>query len=481
MRLYSILSDHSLYDYHKKVHGLLIEYRQLEKSGNTVQLKSKKNVGTLFRKIKKTKRGLNMDCLDGIIKLNKENYTIDVGARTTFHTITLETLKHNLMPKVLPELSSITVGGAISGVGLESSSFKYGWVHDAVVSMDVLVADGKIVTCTADNVHKDLFHAMPNSYGTLGYITRVKLQLMKTKPYVQLRNNTFTNATAAFNFMEGLCKYNNETHITGTDKTVDFIDAVAFSKDNIVVAIGKFTNVGIGCSHYPSDGIYYKSLTEKSEDRLSVYDYCWRWDSDMFWGTEGMFLLQNKWVRRIFGRSLFNTPVLRTLNILISKYRKMYATYWSKKTPSKRVSPLYERIIQDIGIPMKKTPDFFDWLDKKINVYPVWLCPIKPKDSSDNTYAWNLNDGQLYFDIAIFGKKKTDEDPKHAYYNKLIEEKMLELDGNKSFYSDTYFTDEQFNKVIETEKYKEVKAKYDRDNKFMNLYDKVISLSLIHI
>ena len=53
MRLYSILSDHSLYDYHKKVHGLLIEYRQLEKSGNTVQLKSKKNVGTLFRKIKK--------------------------------------------------------------------------------------------------------------------------------------------------------------------------------------------------------------------------------------------------------------------------------------------------------------------------------------------------------------------------------------------------------------------------------------------
>ena len=177
------------------------------------------------------------------------------------------------MPKVLPELSSITVGGAISGVGLEYSSFKYGWVHDVVISMDVLVADGKIVTCSADNENSDLFHAMPNSYGTLGYITRVKLQLMKTKPYVYLRNNTFTKAEDAFNFMEGLCKYSSETHICGTDKTVDFIDAVAFSEDKIVVAMGKFTDVGYGCSHYPTEGIYYKSLKTKKENRLSIYDF----------------------------------------------------------------------------------------------------------------------------------------------------------------------------------------------------------------
>ena len=36
------------------------------------------------------------------------------------------TLKYGYMPLVIPELRSITVGGVISGVGIESSSFKHG-------------------------------------------------------------------------------------------------------------------------------------------------------------------------------------------------------------------------------------------------------------------------------------------------------------------------------------------------------------------
>ena len=110
------------------------------------------------------------------------------------------------MPKVIPELSSITVGGAICGISIESSSFKYGWVHDTIIDMDVLTADGEVLYCTRENENKDLFNAIPNSYGTIGYITRAKIQLVKSKPYVKLTTHKFGNTKKAFEFMK-----NNKT------------------------------------------------------------------------------------------------------------------------------------------------------------------------------------------------------------------------------------------------------------------------------
>ena len=94
-----------------------------------------------------------------------------------------------LMPTVVPELKSITIGGAVVGVGVESSSFRsvsiasgccrnrhcrYGFVHETILEMEVLLANGEVLICTPDNEHSDLFFAIPNSYGTFGYILRLK-------------------------------------------------------------------------------------------------------------------------------------------------------------------------------------------------------------------------------------------------------------------------------------------------------------------
>ena len=50
----------------------------------------------------------------------------------------------------------------------------------------MLPGDGRVVTCTPDNEHADLFFGFPNSYGTLGYALRLKARTMPVKPYVQL-------------------------------------------------------------------------------------------------------------------------------------------------------------------------------------------------------------------------------------------------------------------------------------------------------
>ena len=90
-------------------------------------------------------------------------------------TITLEPMvnmgqiSHFLIPRgytipVLPEMDDLTVGGLYMGVGIETSSHKYGLFNDSVISADIVTASGEVVTCS-NTQNKDLFDALPWSYG----------------------------------------------------------------------------------------------------------------------------------------------------------------------------------------------------------------------------------------------------------------------------------------------------------------------------
>ena len=417
------------------------------------------DIGTLFRSVnKKSDNYFSIDNLNGIIHFDAENKWIEVGGKTRYYDILKYTLKYNLMPKVVPELSSITVGGAITGISIESSSFKYGWGHDSVIDIDVLTADGEVLFCEKNNENKDLFNSIPNSYGTLGYITRAKIELVEAKPYVKLINYKFNDSKSAFEFL----------NIQVKNKDADFIDAVAYDSLNIHVILGFMcdnindNNIIDTCklSQYPKHGIYYKSIKQLRYDCLTIYDYIWRWDADMFWGVTDVPILENKWFRRIFGRCLLNTRVLRSV-------QKIFIDYKSKKK-----SITKEKIIQDLGVPEENSIEFFDFICREINKYPIWICPVVPKKM--DSHLWTFNKNKIYYDIGVFTRKKTNGIP--FYYNRLLEEKLLELNGNKCFYSDTYFTREEFDKVIDPEKYKLMKEKYDPQNHFGDLYDKVVTL-----
>ena len=91
---------------------------------------------------------------------------------TTYEDLVDATLPHGLMPLVVPQLKTITLGGAVTGLGIESSSFRNGLPHESVLEMEILTGDGEVVAATPDGEHADLFHGFPNSYGTLGYALR---------------------------------------------------------------------------------------------------------------------------------------------------------------------------------------------------------------------------------------------------------------------------------------------------------------------
>ena len=134
-------------------------------------------------------------------------------------------LPYGLAPLVVPQLKTITLGGAVTGLGIESTSFRNGLPHESVLDMDILTGTGDVLTASPDH-HGDLFRAFPNSYGTLGYSVRLKIELEPVKPFVALRHLRFGSLLNMVATMDRIIETG------GLDGApIDYLDGVVFSAD----------------------------------------------------------------------------------------------------------------------------------------------------------------------------------------------------------------------------------------------------------
>src|SRR3954451_6422179 len=139
---------------------------------------------------------LDASGLSGVIAVDPVARTADVAGMTTYEDLVDATLRYGLMPLVVPQLKTITLGGAVAGLGIESTSFRHGLPHESVREMEVLTGSGEVVTATPDGEHADLYRGFPNSYGTLGYALRLVIDLQPVRPYVRLRHRRYPDAAA---------------------------------------------------------------------------------------------------------------------------------------------------------------------------------------------------------------------------------------------------------------------------------------------
>ena len=163
-------------EYENKKKRLIEEFALKIKDKKKIRLG--KSTSNLFRHRKGNTSTINVRDFNKVINVDAKNLIAEVEGMTTYEELVKQTLKHGVMPTVVPELKSITIGGALTGIGIESSSFKYGLVHETITETEILLSDGSTAICTADNKHKDLFFGFPNSYGTLGYALKLKIKLI---------------------------------------------------------------------------------------------------------------------------------------------------------------------------------------------------------------------------------------------------------------------------------------------------------------
>jgi FAD/FMN-containing dehydrogenase len=403
-----------------------------------------KATSNLFRRRERAARyRLDVRSFDQVLRIDPDRMTADVEGMTTYETLVDETLRYGLLPAVVPQLKTITVGGAVSGLGIESSSFQYGLVHETVEEMEILTGDGSLVACSPYQ-NRDLFFGFPNSYGTLGYALRLTLRLVPAQPYVHLTHTQFAEPRGFFADLAQLCHQGS----------ADFVDGTIFGQDEMYITQGVFSHDAPRVSDYTYMNIYYRSIQRKQDDWLTAKDYIWRWDTDWFWCSKH-FGVQNPAIR-LFAKGALHS---RTYQRLMRLSQRLL--------PASGAS---ESVIQDVHVPIGNAPVLCDFLLTEIGITPVWVCPFT---TSERAYdLCELSPNQMYINFGFWDMIPTTRESGH--YNKMIERKVAELGGRKGLYSTSYYDKDTFWSLYDQKRYGELKKIYDPDGVFPDLYAKCV-------
>ncbi len=209
---------------------LLASYRAIP-SGAPVRLA--KSTSNLFRSRSRTGApGLDVSGLHGVVAVDERSLTADVQGMCTYEDLVDVTLARGLIPLVVPQLRTITLGGAVTGLGIESTSFRSGLPHESVLEMDVLTGDGRVRTVRPGD---DLFDAFPNSYGSLGYATRLRIRLEQVPGHVELRHVRFDDLGRLARTVERVVE---EAAYDG--ERVDAVDGVVFAPGEAYLTLARF-------------------------------------------------------------------------------------------------------------------------------------------------------------------------------------------------------------------------------------------------
>ncbi|WP_051160898.1 FAD-binding oxidoreductase [Nocardia transvalensis] len=452
------------------VDRLLASYRAIPLGAN---VRLAKKTSNLFRaRAKSTAPGLDVSGLTKVIAVDPEAKTADVAGMTTYEDLVAATLPYGLAPMVVPQLKTITLGGAVTGMGIESSSFRNGLPHESVLEIDVLTGAGEIVTATPNGDNADLFRGFPNSYGTLGYSTRLKIELETVQPYVALRHVRFHDLRELETVMAQIV-----TDRSYDGERVDYIDGVVFTSDESYLVLGRQTDEPGPVSDYTGMDIYYRSLQHDSpqpkRDRLTIHDYLWRWDTDWFWCSRA-FGTQNPNIRRFWPRQYRRSSFYWKLIALDHKYDI------GDKLQARKGNPPQERVVQDIEVPIERTADFMEWFLAEIPIEPIWLCPLRLRDKANaapGSRPWPLyplEPGRTYVNAGFWSAVPIVPGQPEGAANRAIEHKVSELDGHKSLYSDAFYDKDEFAELYGGDVYPELKKHYDPDHRLLDLYSKAV-------
>jgi FAD/FMN-containing dehydrogenase len=405
-----------------------------------------KPTSNLFRHRQQTgTKRIDARAFHHVLNVDAERRIADVEGMTTYEELADETLKFGLLPTVVPQLKTITIGGAVSGLGIESSSFKYGLVHETVEDMEILLGDGRTIVC-APTQNADLFYGFPNSYGTLGYVLRLKVKLIPAKRYVKLTHTRFTEPAKFFAQIETLC----------SSRAFDYIDGVVFSGGEMYITTGEFTDDAPFVSDYTYMKVFYRSIRRCDVDYLTAHDYIWRWDTDWFWCSRH-FYVQHAPMRLLATKRLLNSR-----------------TYQRIMRLSHNVLPASnaESVIQDVDIPIEHADEFLQFQLREIGVLPIWVCPFRGYDPSVNYALCSLDPKKLYINFGFWDTVPSTQPD--GYYNKKIEAKAQALHGMKGLYSTAYYDVETFWQIYNRPAYEALKSKYDPGRCFKDLYEKTV-------
>jgi FAD/FMN-containing dehydrogenase len=381
---------------------------------------------------------IDISDLDEILKIDPENFTCVAEPGITFEDLVKETMKYGLVPLVVPELKTITIGGAVAGCSIESMSFRYGGHHDTWFEYEVITAGGKILKCTPDNENSLIFQMVHGTFGTLGVISKLKFSLIPAKPFVKVEFERFENLD---DFKKGIMDHFDKDDI-------DFMDGFVHSPDEFVINAGIFVDEAPYTHDYEWRRSFCQNSRELDEDYLETKDYFFRYNR----GVSNVKSLSSRYIMsKIF-----------TSNDILRMADRFHSIIPGDSIP----------VTVDLFIPFSKVDQYLEWHAKELDHFPLWCVPyrrVRDYEWISKEYAKNNHD-RLFLDLAIYGMKKKGSN--ETYY-RMIEEELMKIGGLKTLISNNYYSEEDFWTIWNRKNYIAVKKITDPDNLFRDLYKKM--------
>jgi FAD/FMN-containing dehydrogenase len=127
-----------------------------------------------------------------------------------------------------------------------------------------------------------------------------------------------------------------------------------------------------------------------------------------------------------------------------------------------------------VDIPIEKAPAFLRFFLEQIGIRPVWICPIGGHDPSRRFPFYPLHDSGLFINFGFWDVVPNPKKYPAGHFNRLVEDKVRELGGIKSLYSDAYYDEDSFWRLYDGETYRKLKDRYDSQGRLKNLYEKCV-------
>ena len=401
-------------------------------------------------RLRHTYNNLDISNLNKIISINLKKKEVLTEPSIPMNNLVNETLKVGLLPKIVMEFPGITVGGAIEGAALESSSFKYGQFNDCCIEYEIVIPPGKRIIASRKK-NPDLFYGKTGSYGSIGLLTSVKLELVKAHKFVLIKYLQVNSPEEAIDMIQNLSK-----------EEYDYLEGIIFDKNKAVVITGELTDSGnapIQEFSKSSDPWFYKhveKITQKNsvhEELIPIIDYLFRWDRGAYW--TGKYFLSyfggyNWLTKKFFDSSLHAEQMYEALHL-------------------GNLSQLF--FIQDFYIPIEKASEFINWTINSIEIFPLWICPMKPTKMPEKLSPHYNNKTKLILNVGIYGRSIKFA-KNYLKSNREAEKKLYELNGRKMLYAHQYYPKKEFWRIYDKDWYDNLRKKYHADKILSDVYEK---------
>jgi FAD/FMN-containing dehydrogenase len=383
-------------------------------------------------------RSVDISALRNVLSVDPARRVALVEPNVTMDRLVEATLPHGLVPPVVMEFPGITAGGGFAGTAGESSSFRHGFFDETVKRVEMVMADGEVVDVMPEGERADLFRGAAGAVGTLGMTTLLEVELMQAKKFVKTRYRRTTSVEEAVEAVrEEVRKPEN-----------DYVDGILFSKDHGVVITGELTDEkpeGVKPQTFSGawDPWFYLHAKEKTAaaaaaenapvDYVPLAEYLFRYDRGGFWvGAAAFEYFKFVPFTRFF--RWFLDDFLHTRMM----YRALHGSGESARF-----------VVQDIAMPFETTAPFVDYTSSELDIWPLWLCPLKRRGSPTFHPFTTLPEGvarkedDMMLNVGVWGWGPSDP-AKFVQKNRELENKVRELGGMKWLYAHTYYPEQEF-------------------------------------